>query len=236
MPDRPLRLRRSARRCLVAEKVVAGSEFEILCQNSSNGCCERLTLAPLERHEDDCGFRSVPCLSGSCSERVKLVDLLQHLKVAHSVVQRQAVAVVNQPNRYTAGIQCPIKQSIAESRGAPFFLMEISGMQFALQLQSDAVGSYYVWVRMLASKEHAVRYKATIKVSHNGSHHSKNVPIYPVDMPNTAVMDHRDCFLLSRKHVEQCTVRSAVRPMPEGWLGIIALFFAIEKHIRSPVP
>ena len=217
------------RRCLVAEKVVAGSEFEILCKNSVNGCGERLTLVPLERHEEDCSFRMVPCPGGMCAERIKLVDLPRHLKTVHCVVQKPAITAAKRLGLATAGNGYFIRQDFSAKQGS-VSLMEHAGAPFALQLQSDAAGSYHLWVRTLASKEHADRYRATIRVSHNGSSHVKSVPVYPIDMTNQAVIEHRDCFQLSRKQVEQCVKETDARLMPAGCLGTLTVYFFVEKR------
>lgn len=147
------------------------------------------------RHRPDCSRRKVECPDQRCLEKVRMQELLSHIKEKHPRTQWVGEVQPDAPCRQYWNIRSGENFSSFSATWV-LTLWLLDGRVFATVFQKHH-GHWYDWVYLLGDREAASRYRYEIRLTDGQSTLGYEGVVHGVDEKKGAVRDGKDCMVLT---------------------------------------
>ena len=118
------------------------SIYHIKCKNKLKGCNFNGTFDDNQRHNTECGLRSVPCPESQCKKRIQENELLNHMKSNHNSYTR------NLSGSNSISLSYFLRRSV-NRRNWRRSIVSFDNQYFVIGFQVFGQNMYHSWIQII---------------------------------------------------------------------------------------
>jgi hypothetical protein len=170
-------------RCIAVEQAIEKIDFVAV-----NGCDFMSVRKTLEKHEEDCESRLVPCPDGCCPESLSLNKLLQHLEDKAIIVIQPASEI------YSLFWTCSFKGMDILNLEWTVKICNYANTTFIMKFARNK-GMFYAWLHIAAGADVAEKYQVKITIAKNKTLLSHTGKVFTIDVKEKEVTQEDEDIL-----------------------------------------